>query len=185
MKTLFFVAILGIGIASGHPLAQASGDMEGSFSDTEAVTTLIRPTQEGSHLSGRATFQETEEGLKIDVEIFGAPAGKHGIHIHEKGSCEDHGNAAGGHFNPDGVPHGDLVKDGFAHAHAGDLGNIEIDANGNGKLEKTIPGLTLKEGKYGVAGRALILHEKEDNFGQPTGNAGSRIACAVITPAVN
>ncbi|MBI2167628.1 MAG: superoxide dismutase family protein, partial [Candidatus Omnitrophica bacterium] len=46
--------------------------------------------------------------------------------------------------------------------------------------EKVVPGLTLKEGEYAVAGRALILHEKEDDFGQPTGNAGGRIACGVI-----
>ena len=87
------------------------------------------------------------EGLKIDAEVSGAIAGRHGFHIHEKGDCSDAGNAAGGHFNPDGVPHGDLVQDGFVHAHAGDLGNIEIDANGNGKLGKLISGLTLEEGK--------------------------------------
>jgi Cu-Zn family superoxide dismutase len=26
----------------------------------------------------------------------------------------------------------------------------------------------------------VILHEKEDDFGQPTGNAGGRIGCGVI-----
>lgn len=109
----------------------------------------IRATQEGSLISGKAIFTETENGLKIEVKIAG-------------------------------VPHGDLLKDGFQHAHAGDLGNIEIGPDGKGTLKKVIPGLTLKEGKYGVVGRALILHEKEDNFGQPTGNAGGRIACGVI-----
>ena len=157
----------------GHPLA-AAADEPGS------VSAKIQGTKEGSPISGNAMFQETDQGLKIEVTISGAPAGEHGFHIHEKGDCSNAGNAAGGHFNPDGVRHGDLAKDGFTHAQAGDLGNIEIDAQGNGRLEKTFPGLTLKEGKYSVAGRALILHEKEDNFGQPTGNAGSRIACAEI-----
>lgn len=144
-------------------------------------TADIKPTQEGSTISGKAAFIETNEGFKISVFIAGAPPGKHGFHIHEKGDCSDAGDAAGGHFNPDAVPHGDLLKDGFQHAHAGDLGNIEIGPDGRGALEKIIPGLTLEKGKYGVAGRALIVHEKEDDFDQPTGNAGGRIACAVIT----
>lgn len=161
-----------------------NGDPRYTYDDKDnrvpVVVSHLKPMQEGSSISGKVTFTEMGEGLKIDAEISGAPAGKHGFHIHENGDCSDAGNAAGGHFNPDSAPHGDLIKDGFAHAHAGDLGNIEIDTSGNGKLEKLIPGLTLKEGQYGVAGRSVILHEKEDNFGQPTGNAGGRIACGLI-----
>lgn len=144
------------------------------------LTAEIHPTGEGSSLSGVAAFIETVEGLKISAFVSGAPPGKHGFHIHEKGDCGDAGNAAGGHFNPDGVSHGDLERDGLDHAHAGDLGNIEIGPEGKGTLEKVIPRLTLKEGKYAVAGRALVLHEKEDDFSQPTGNAGGRIACGII-----
>ncbi len=140
----------------------------------------IKPTQPGSPLLGEANLEETPEGLKVQIFLAQAPPGAHGLHFHEKGDCKDSGNAAGGHFNPDGVKHGDLLKDGFEGAHAGDLGNIEIDENGNGKLEKIVPGLTLSEGKYDVVGRAIILHEKEDDFGQPTGNAGARIGCGVI-----
>ncbi len=193
MKTQLLWVLLGIGVVfSGHPLAQAGEDMEGSHmmmegshSESEALSAFVEPTQKGWTISGRVDFHATAQGLKVNAQINGAPPGKHGIHIHENGSCEDQGNAAGGHFNPDSVPHGDLVKDGFTHAHAGDLGNIEIDANGKGKLEKTLPGLTLDRGKYGVMGRSLILHEKGDDFGQPTGNAGGRIACAVIIPAID
>jgi Cu-Zn family superoxide dismutase len=31
-----------------------------------------------------------------------------------------------------------------------------------------------------VGGRAIILHEKMDDFSQPTGNAGGRIGCGTI-----
>ena len=36
------------------------------------------------------------------------------------------------------------------------------------------------EAPHAVAGRAFILHEKQDDFGQPTGNAGGRIGCGKI-----
>jgi Cu-Zn family superoxide dismutase len=161
-----------------------NGDPRYTYDDKDnrvpVVMSHLKPTQEGSPISGKVTFTELPDGLKIEAEVSGAAPGKHGFHIHEKGDCSDLGNAAGGHFNPDSVSHGDVVKDGFTHAHAGDLGNIEIDANGNGKLEKLIPGVSLNAGPYGVSGRSVILHEKEDDFGQPTGNAGGRVACGTI-----
>jgi len=140
----------------------------------------LQGTQAGSTLSGTARFTPMDGGLRITVTVAQAPPGRHGIHIHEQGGCGDSGNAAGGHFNPDGVPHGLLPKDGLTRAHAGDLGNIEIGADGSGTLTLTVPALTLRDGPYAVAGRSIILHEKADDFGQPTGNAGGRIACGVI-----
>ena len=158
---------LGLFMSSGMALA-ATG---------EAV---IQGTKEGSTLSGRAVLTDTPEGLKISVNLENVPPGKHGFHIHENGACGDEGKAAGGHFNPEGVPHGLLAKDGFEHAHAGDFGNIEIGPDGKGSMDTVIGGLTLTGGKHNVAGRAFILHEKEDNFSQPTGNAGGRIGCGEI-----
>lgn len=140
----------------------------------------IKGTKEGSTLSGKALLTDTPEGLKISVSLENAPPGKHGFHIHENGACSDEGKAAGGHYNPAAVPHGLLFKNGFEHAHAGDFGNVEIGPDGSGKFETVIQGLTLTGGKYNVAGRAFILHEKEDDFSQPTGNAGGRIGCGVI-----
>ncbi len=165
-------------------LAVACGFAQGAYAEEQAgfskATALLGPTQPGSVITGKVTLEETPAGLQVRAEVQNAPTGLHGFHIHMNGNCSDEGNATGGHFNPDGVSHGDLAKDGFTHAHAGDLGNITIDADGHGTLEKLLPGLTLKEGKYGVAGRSFVLHEKTDDFGQPTGNAGGRIACGVI-----
>ena len=140
----------------------------------------IKGTKPDSSLSGKAVLTDTPEGLKISLSFENVPPGKHGFHIHENGSCADEGKAAGGHYNPEGTSHGLLSKDGFEHAHAGDFGNVEIDSNGSGRLEVVMPGLTLTGEKYNVAGRSFILHEKEDDFGQPTGNAGGRIGCGVI-----
>ena len=73
-----------------------------------------------------------------------------------------------------------VMKDGLEHAHVGDMGNIIVDVNGTAKLSVTLPNVSLENGMYNVNGLAIILHEKTDDFSQPVGNAGSRIACGLI-----
>ena len=141
---------------------------------------VIKPTKERSKVSGNVSFKDTKKGLQISAQFKGVGSGNHGFHIHENGSCDDGGLGAGGDFNPDGAPHGYLPTDGFTKARAGDLGNVEIGDNGKGKVELTVPGLTLTEGKYSVGGRAIILHVAEDDFTQPNGSAGGRIGCGKI-----
>ena len=86
--------------------------------------------------------------------------------------------SAGGHFNPTGAPHAGPMA---AMHHAGDLGNIEIGANGKGDLDITSTMLTVAPGPNSVVGRSVIFHEKADDMTtQPTGNAGGRLACGVI-----
>ena len=147
----------------------------------EQGTAVIQGTQPGSKISGTATLMPVTNGLKISIRVANVPPGTHGIHFHEQGNCGDAGKAAGGHYNPDGVKHGFLPKDGFGAAHTGDLGNIKVGKDGTGRLELTIAGLSLREGPHSVADHSIILHEKADDFGQPTGNAGGRIGCGVIT----
>ncbi len=139
----------------------------------------IKGTAANSTLSGTAQFEDTGAGLKISVALSGAPVGVHAFHIHEFGSCADLGKAAGSHYNPMSMPHGQVLKDGVQHAHAGDLGNVIVGADGKATLQAIIPGVTLS-GAYPVSGRAVILHEKVDDFSQPVGNAGGRIACGPI-----
>lgn len=141
--------------------------------------TLTDPTGVSS-LSGQVLVTEMAGGVNIDATVADAPPGLHGFHIHANGMCADAGNAAGGHFNPDNVKHGKLNTDGFENAHAGDLGNILIDSDGTGSLRATFPGLTLTDGRYGLANHAVILHANQDDFSQPTGNAGGRIGCGIL-----
>ena len=143
---------------------------------------VIAGTAPDSKISGQATFTEEKGGLMVEAMVTGLTPGKHGFHIHENGSCDDSGKAAGGHFNPDKSMHGFMPKDGMAHAHPGDMGNIEAGADGTGSVNVFLAGVSLKDGNYAVAGKAIIVHEKEDDFGQPTGNAGGRIGCGIITP---
>ena len=142
---------------------------------------VITGTDPESALAGTVDFVETGGGVQVVAHLSNvAPAGKHGFHIHENGSCDDSGKAAGGHFNPGAVQHGLLPKDGAEMAHSGDMGNIEIDEAGNGTLTIYMPGLSLTNGGADITGKAVIVHEKEDDFSQPTGNAGGRIGCGII-----
>ncbi len=149
------------------------------------VFSWIQSTSPASPMTGKVSLWATTDGVKIRIVITGATPGLHGVHIHENGDCSDAGNAAGGHFNPDKVQHGNVLNDGLKKAHPGDLGNILVDSTGLGSLEVYVPKLTLGKDHYGIGGRSIIVHEKADDFGQPTGNAGSRVACAFIPNPMN
>ena len=151
-----------------------------SHSWSAVGTSVIDGTKEDSEIQGQLKFEDTPKGLHIMGAIENVPSGEHGFHIHEFGDCSNEGMNAGGHFNPDQHPHGHLMKDGLAHAHAGDMGNLTADEKGSTSVDVILPGISLNGGKYAVAGRAVIVHEKKDDFGQPTGNAGGRIACGPI-----
>ncbi|HYO16765.1 MAG TPA: superoxide dismutase family protein [Thermoanaerobaculia bacterium] len=137
----------------------------------------------GDDISGTVTFHATDDGVHVVAEVQGVDgAGKHGFHVHENGQCdhqgETHFSSAGGHFNPTGVEHACPPTD---PRHAGDLGNIEVGANGSARMELAVTGLSLS-GPNSVIGKAIILHANPDDCKtQPTGNAGDRLACGVVT----
>jgi superoxide dismutase, Cu-Zn family len=134
----------------------------------------------GSKLKGKATLTETDGGVHVVLSVEGVkPGGDHGAHVHEKGDCSSpDGKSAGGHFNPQGNDH---ALPTVAKRHLGDLGNLTIGKDGKGSLDITIPGANLKAGDpNSFAGKAIIVHAKKDDGGQPTGNAGDRIGCGVI-----
>ena len=133
----------------------------------------------GSKLSGKAVLTETEGGVHVVLTLEGLEAGEHGAHVHEKGDCSAaDGASAGGHFNPQSKDHG---LPGAEKRHLGDLGNITIAKDGKGSLDITAPGANLKAGDAAsFVGRAIIVHAKKDDGGQPTGNAGGRVGCGVI-----
>ena len=137
----------------------------------------LNPT-EGNSANGTVEFRKSKDGVSVRAEIRGlTPGGAHGFHVHEKGDCSaPDGSSAGGHFSPHQNPHGLPPA---AERHAGDLGNVNADEQGVAKLEHTFSNLSLS-GENSIVGLAVILHEKADEGSQPSGNAGSRIACGVI-----
>lgn len=166
------------GLAWGMMVGMLAGCA--SLSSGAKGIAAIEGTTPGSTVRGLAVLRGTPEGVRVAVQVHGVAPGRHGIHIHERGGCGNAGNDAGGHFNPDRVRHGFLPADGLRSAHPGDLGNITVEPNGSGSLTVVLPGVALTEGPYRVAGRAIVLHAGEDDFGQPTGNAGGRIGCGQI-----
>ncbi len=147
---------------------------------------IIEP-KSGSTVSGKVIFTQLPSGeTRVEATIQNATPGKHGFHIHEKGDCSAaDATSAGGHFNAAGNPHG--APDDAKH-HNGDFGNIEIGADGKGRMTMTSNMLTVLPGPNSVVGKAVIFHDKEDDLKtQPTGNAGARFGCGVVveTPTGN
>src|SRR5687768_17764813 len=90
-----------------------------SMSRGPSAIANLAPTS-GSTATGTVRLTENTDGsVTVKVDLTGVPAGVHGFHIHDKGDCGDNGNAAGGHYNPSGTPHG--APDADPH-HAGDWG---------------------------------------------------------------
>lgn len=131
---------------------------------------------------GTAALSQTPTGVLINLEVVGIPAGEHGFHIHETGSCETPDfSSAGGHYAPRGHQHGFLVEGG---PHAGDFPNQFAGEDGILRAHLHNDRITLGEGEgtlFDEDGSAFIIHADPDDYSsQPSGAAGARIACAVI-----
>ena len=131
---------------------------------------------------GTATLREVRGGVLIKVDLMGAPAGTHALHVHTTGKCEaPMFTTAGGHFAPGGTKHGLMAAEG---PHAGDLPNIYVPADGKLSLEVLESDVTLSPGPRSLLdadGSAIVLHATADDYmTDPAGNAGGRIACGVV-----
>ena len=128
-----------------------------------------------SAVSGIVAFFPQEAGTLVTAQIQGLPyddapctSRVYGFHIHDGASCtppdfED----AGGHFNPEDCPH--------PH-HAGDLPPL-FGCRGTAYLSVLTDRFSVPD----VVGHTVVIHSDPDDFAtQPSGHAGSRIACGVI-----
>lgn len=146
-----------------------------------------RPTRDVTFMSaegeeiGTGTLTATPKGLLVDVEVSGLPADSWlGFHVHEQGVCDAEGGfkSAGDHFNPTNANHGLMAEGG---AHAGDMPNQYVPADGVLKTQVLNSAVSIGGGDTDVSGRAIVIHGGSDDYeSQPSGDAGDRIACAVI-----
>jgi superoxide dismutase, Cu-Zn family len=170
------VAAGAIALALQSPAGAAIVDESG-----QAVAKLA-PTKD-STASGTATFSSAgKDGVRVIIEVSGLkPNAKHGLHVHEKGDCSaPDATSAGPHFSLQGQEHGPHEGEKY---HAGDLGNLEADAQGKASKTLVVPAskLTLASGPASVVGRAVVVHGGPDDLkSQPAGNSGPRIACGVV-----
>lgn len=165
--------------ATGLAAAQDSEAQEpGAEGSMEATASFI--DAEGND-AGAATLTDTPHGVLIELGASGLPEGMWvGFHIHENGVCEAEGGfeTAGGHFNPADAEHGYKAEGG---PHAGDMPNQHVADDGSLQAHVFNPWVRLDEGDAPIRGKALMIHGHADDYAsQPSGDAGDRIACAVI-----
>jgi Cu-Zn family superoxide dismutase len=186
-KTVALAVVTAVGSAPAFADAPAAGrahaaqDHAGHAHATEAApvsAVAVLGAASGSKVQGTARFTTKGDAVEVVVDIEGlTPNQQHAIHVHEFGDCTAPDAAsAGSHYNPEGHPHALPAAD---TRHAGDLGNLQADAQGKAHYEITVRNCSIA-GVNPILGRAVIVHAKPDDGGQPVGNAGGRIACGVI-----
>jgi Cu-Zn family superoxide dismutase len=155
----------------GDALALASGGKE--------AVAVIYPTS-GNTCKGVVHFTQVASTVWIVADLEGLPPNsKHGFHIHEYGDCSAaDGSSAGGHYDAALTKHHGMPSDKVRHT--GDMGNIEADENGRAHFELGLENASIDGEQAPILGRAVIIHAGVDDFSQPAGNAGARIACGVI-----
>jgi len=140
----------------------------------------------GKKIKGTVTFTEDDDDMVIiDVNLVGLyKSHNHGFHVHEAGDLTDKCESMCSHFNPYNKCHG---CPGMKNRHVGDLGNLVTDSFGCAKYSFTDNVIKLRGKTANIIGRGLVIHADEDDCGlgdnplsKKTGNAGKRIACAVI-----
>jgi superoxide dismutase, Cu-Zn family len=179
--TFVLGAVCVLGIACGPAGKEEKGGVTSMPATTAPVAVATLEARSGSQISGTAALSPLPDGsVQIVINVSGAAPGPHGVHVHANGDCSAADAAsAGPHFNPDNTAHG--APDHPPH-HAGDLGNLQAGADGNGTLTIAVKDVALDDGPRSLVGKAIVVHEKADDLaGQPAGNSGARVACGAIT----
>ena len=134
------------------------------------------PEYEG--IKGTIRFYQTKAGVVVVTQVTGLPRTDDtcrqpifAFHIHSGSACTgnetDYFADSMTHYNPGNCPH---------PYHAGDMPPL-FGASGNAFSVFLTDRFNVKE----IIGKTVIIHSDPDDFTtQPSGNAGTKIACGVI-----
>ena len=187
MHRLFLLALLAL------PLAACDSDGD---SEQTATATLSAPPDTTTGVTGTVRLTQDGDELTMDVTVSGlAPNSVHGFHIHEVGDCGrgDHdgdgfaevAGAALGHYDPYSTMDHGAPDDDTDEKHAGDFGNVTANASGTATVTLETDILSLSDTRP-IEGRAVMVHSNRDDLEtDPGGTSGDRIACGVISAAVD
>jgi Cu-Zn family superoxide dismutase len=171
------------GILTAALALACTGCSEHTVKHAASGHVALEPT-EGNSVSGSLDMTAVRDGVRVQGQLTGlAPGSAHGFHIHDKGDCSaPDGSSAGGHFNPQGMVHGN--PNAMPH-HAGDIPNQTANSAGVAKVDVVVHGVSLGTGASDdVIGRSMVVHRDRDDYTtQPAGNSGARVACGVIEKA--
>lgn len=167
---------------AGNNEAADEGSMETMDSMQTAMAT-ITGTFPDTMVSGTAQFTKQADGkvkLLLHLSVPSRAGKSVAVHIHEGSDCGDTAQHAMGHWNPTNAQHGQW---GSASFHSGDIGNINLDAQGNADFELETDLWSIStDAQKGIVNRTIIVHSGVDDYtSQPSGNSGTRIGCGVIT----
>lgn len=134
--------------------------------------------------AGTVQLVSNGQEVTLTAALAGLSPGEHAIHLHTTGACEAPAfTSAGGHLNPQGKQHG---MDNPAGSHLGDLPNFAASTTGTGTITVTLKGTPdeLMSELFDSDGTAVVVHAEADDYKtDPSGNAGSRVACGVLKRA--
>jgi len=151
-----------------------------------------------AYVQGVVEFHQCsgETGTWVDIKLRNLKPNKtHAIHIHEFGDEREGCVSLGAHWNPTGSTHGSIRRQ--MPSHAGDMiNNIHSDEHGRFNYNYYDPRITLAgDVNESIIGRSVVIHFGQDDLGLggihppdakvraeslKTGNAGRRMACAII-----
>lgn len=166
----------------GDTAATETANVTATETSTSAQA-VLSGTQPDTTVTGTVRFTEANGKVKmmLDITVPKKANSTVAVHIHEHGSCGDMGKEAHGHWNPTKENHG---KWGTAPFHRGDIGNVELNGEGKGSMELETDLWTISgtDSTKNIVNKAIIVHGGVDDYKtQPTGNAGTRIGCGVIS----
>lgn len=125
---------------------------------------------------GTLSFEQHGADISMVGTFANLPPGPHAFYIHQVGDCTAKGKKVGKHLDPTKAKHGPPSS---ATRHAGDLGDLVVDANGNATFEMTTNSVVIEdEGRAdNIIRKAVVIHAKKDDA---KGKVMAPIACGVI-----